>query len=71
MPWEKVLAFLKSHPCTKKPENNRFRVPIHFATNRFTFEKISPLHPLLHPNIFKSDWVISFILSFFGLEDQT
>jgi len=35
MPWEKVLAFLKSHRVVQKPENNCFRVPIHFATNRF------------------------------------
>jgi len=33
----------------KKPENNCFRVPIQFATNRFTFEKNAPLPPLLHP----------------------
>jgi len=49
MPWEKVLVFLKSHPCGQKLENNRFRVPIHFATNRFTFEKFPSPPPLLHP----------------------
>jgi len=32
----------------KKTENNRFCVRIHFATNRFTFEKFPP--PLLHTN---------------------
>ena len=36
---------------TTELENNRFRVPIHFATNRFTFEKNSPPPPLLHPII--------------------
>ena len=39
----------KIAPEVKKTENNRFRVPIHFATNRFTFEKIPPTPPLLHP----------------------
>jgi len=29
--------------------NNRFRVPIQFPTNRFTFEKSPSLPPLLHP----------------------
>ena len=43
MPWEKVLAFLKSPVVPKKPENNRFRFPIRFATNRFTFENIPPV----------------------------
>jgi len=38
MPLEKVPAFLKARPCSKKSDNNRFRVPIHFATNRFTSE---------------------------------
>jgi len=36
----------------KKLEDNRFRVRIHFATNRFTFEKIYPPPPSLHPK----DW---------------
>jgi len=49
MPWEKVLVFLKSHRAVKKPENNSFRVPIDFATNRLTFEKFPPRPPLLHP----------------------
>ena len=33
----------------KKTENNRFRVPTHFAINRFAFEKFPPPPPLLHP----------------------
>ena len=33
----------------ERPENNRFRVPINFATDRFTFEKFLPPPPLLHP----------------------
>ena len=33
----------------KKLENNGFRVPIHFATNRLDFENFPPLPPLLHP----------------------
>ena len=50
MPGEKIPAFLKSHQWRpKKYQNNRFRVPIHFATNCFTFEKIPPPSPLLHP----------------------
>ena len=51
MPWEKVPAFLRSHPCATKPENNRLCVPLHLATNRFTFEKFLPPPPLLHPVI--------------------
>jgi len=51
MPLEKVLAFLKSLPCSKKLKNNRFRVPIQFATIRFSFEKFLPPPPLLHPII--------------------
>jgi len=35
----------------KKLENNRFRVPSHFATICFTFEKFPPPPPLLHPNV--------------------
>jgi len=42
LPREKVPAFLKSHQWAKKREDNRFRVPIHFATDRFTFEKFPP-----------------------------
>ena len=34
----------------ENPENNRFRVPIHFGTNRFKSEKFPPPPPLLHPN---------------------
>ena len=38
-------------PCTgKNPNHNCFRVPIHFAANRFTFERFPPPPPLLHPN---------------------
>jgi len=48
---EKVLAFLKFARAIKKPENNHFHVPIHFATNRFTFEKFPPPPPLLHHTI--------------------
>jgi len=54
MPWEKVPAFLKYHPCLKKTGKkslNRFRVPTIFATNRFTFEKFPPPLPLLHPTL--------------------
>jgi len=40
----------KNHTrAVKKTEKTRFRVPIHFATNRFTFEKNPPPPPLLHP----------------------
>jgi len=49
----KVPAFLlKSHLCSKKLDKNRSRIRIHFATNRFTFEKFQPPPPLLHPNIY-------------------
>ena len=37
---------------TETPGNNRFRFPIHFGTNRLTFEKFPPLPPLLHPSRF-------------------
>jgi len=50
-PWQKIVAFLESHTCTRKLQNNRFRVPIHFATNRFTFEKFPPPPPLLHSTL--------------------
>ena len=43
--------FLNHTRAVKKPENNRFHVPIHFATDRFTFGKIPPPPPLLHPRI--------------------
>jgi len=49
MPLEKVPAFLKARSRSKKSDNNRFRVPIHFATNRFTSEKFSPPPPLFYP----------------------
>jgi len=48
MRWEKFPAFLKSHQWCPKTENNHFRVPTHFANNRFTFEKFPPPPPLLH-----------------------
>ena len=47
---EKVPSFLKSHRRSKKHDHNRFRVPIIFETNRFTFEEFPPPPPLLHPN---------------------
>ena len=34
----------------KKTENNCIRVPTHYASNRFTFEKFAHLLPLLHPS---------------------
>jgi len=34
---KKFLRFLNFNNGDKKTENNRFRVPIHFATNRFIF----------------------------------
>jgi len=44
---------LRSHSAVRASnshqENNRFRVPIHFATDRFDFEKFPPPSPLLHP----------------------
>jgi len=51
MAWEKVPTFLKSHLYRQNPNYNYFRVPIHFALNRFTFEKFPPPPPLLHPII--------------------
>jgi len=45
MHWEKVLAFQNHTHAVKKPEINRFRVPIHFATKRFTLGKIPPPPP--------------------------
>jgi len=49
MPWGKDPAFLKSHPCYKKNwKNNRFCVPVDFATNRFTSEIFATPPPLLH-----------------------
>ena len=52
MAWEKVPTLLKSPLYRQKPNNNCFRVPIHFAANRFTFEKFPPPPPLLHPNMY-------------------
>jgi len=51
MPWQKDPAIQRfKHPtrCSQKLEYNRFRVPIHFQTNRFTFEEVlgllNPMH---------------------------
>jgi len=52
------LQFLPSHRTGKNPNHNCFCVTIYFATNRFTFEKHSPLPPLLHLN----DCYCSFVL---------
>jgi len=49
--WQKLLRSKNSTHAAKKPENNSFHVPTHFATNRFTFEKFPPPSPLLHPII--------------------
>ena len=46
---KKFLCFWNHPTAAKKLENNRFRVPTHFAPNRFTFEKFPPPPPLLHP----------------------
>jgi len=47
--WEKFQRFQNPTSVAKKTENNRFRVPFHFATNRSTFDKFPPPPPLLHP----------------------
>ena len=46
---KKVLLFHNLSCTGKNPNHNCFRVPIHFAANRFTFEKFPPPPPLLHP----------------------
>ena len=46
---KKSLSFQNSTGATKKKNINRFRVPIHFATNHFTFEIFPPPPPFLHP----------------------
>jgi len=46
---KKILRLKNPTSAAKKTENNRFRVPIHFATNRFTFKTILPPLQLLHP----------------------
>mgnify|MGYP000660379033 CR=1 FL=1 len=51
MPGQKITGFLTAHTGSQHFENNRFCVPMHFKTNRFTFEKFPPPPPLLHPNI--------------------
>jgi len=45
------LAFWNPTSAAKTTDNNHFRVPIHFTTNRFTLEKFPPPPPLLHPTI--------------------
>jgi len=52
---EKFLSF-KHLTCEGQfSRNNCFRAPMHFATDRFTFEKFSPPLSLLHP-IGCTDW---------------
>jgi len=46
----------------ENPENKRFRVPIQFGTNRFTFKKIPPPLPLLHPKIRRIDSIHIFLM---------
>jgi len=48
---KKLLRFYYPTCTQKKPNYNRFCVPMHFAINRFTFEKFPPPPSLLHPNI--------------------
>jgi len=48
--WVKY-ALGKSSCGSKIAENNRFCVPIHFESNRFSFEKFPPQPPLLQPTI--------------------
>ena len=48
-PGKKLLRFYNPTCTHKKTNYNRFRFPMHFATNRFTFEKFPPPPPLLHP----------------------
>jgi len=62
MSLRKVPAFLKFHLRRKTPQNNRFRVPIHLATTRFTFEKFPPPPPLFHPKNRDVDFRIFFFI---------
>jgi len=51
---EKFLCFQNSSMESQKQENSEktcFRVPMHFRTNRFTFNKNPPPPKLLHPNL--------------------
>ena len=57
----KFLRLKNSTTCAKKTENNRFRVPIHFAINRFTFEKFPQPPPLLHPDIHEFTYMYTYI----------
>jgi len=50
---KKILRLKNPTSAAKKTENNRFRVPIHFATNRFTFGENPPPPPLLHPKLLR------------------
>jgi len=47
-PGKKFWRFYNHTSAVKKLDHNRFSVLIHFATNRFTFEKIPPPPPLIH-----------------------
>ena len=46
---KKLWRFKQPTRAAKISENNRFCVPMHFKTNRFTFKKNPPPPPLLHP----------------------
>jgi len=46
---KKFLRFQNITYAAKKLENNRFRVPFHFATKCFLLEKFPPPSSLLHP----------------------
>jgi len=50
-PGKKFWRFWNHTCAVKNLDNNRFSFHIRFATNRFTFEKIPPPPPLLHPSI--------------------
>jgi len=56
---KKVQRFWNPTSGAKNTEINRFRVSIHFATDRFTFEKFPPPPPLLHPSVYMDDAFIS------------
>jgi len=50
-PAKKLLRFWNPTCTHKKPNYNRFCVPMHFATDCFTVEKFPPPDPLLHSPI--------------------